>query len=1047
MKKAKTKKLLHVFTLLLLSGLLYCCNDERERFELTDADKLNTVTFSVKVPGASTPKTYALAEGDENEVSSLAILLFDGSGNYTYQPIYSNTISTDPSDSKIKTFTVDVPEGTYNVMVLANANTSLTAALSSINTGDSKASVVEKLLLSNSGKWNAVPGSAGYVPIPMWGEITGLAVSSNMAANIPVTLIRMVSKIDLSLGTDAKGKFNLQSVRLYNYNDKGQIAPTATNWSSATHTATAPSVPTSAQKPTTPADSPLLFDGTAITKDPTDRGISCTDEIYTFEAPAGSSSALSSNTCLVVGGVYDGDTQATYYRIDLANTTGAGASATTAYLALLRNHRYKINITDVKSSGFPTHKDAFNSRPINITATVVEWNEALITHIAYNGQYLLGVSKDEFTFTREERTATSDDNILSVTTDYPGGWSVQKIIDDGGNDVNSATNPAGWLELSSTTGVSGATTATRLILAENSTTQTRTAYIHLAAGRLSYIVKVQQGVNVKLALSITDADGNPIDILDFPFTLRDVTDGTAPDAQRFNLNWSPASSDLLFGTMANSSFVFASGADYIPANGTLTSGSKSYTIQAPVISQAQINAEPFYERSSIYLYSVSDGMTTINKTLTLRQHIYNVIPVVDSYYWMDGTQKSFGVLCNSPFEVELKNNLNSVITLRTTSGNANTSATGTPVYFDIIDDVTNPTLFLKNEVVTIKSPTNLFPPTDVTLNCISAITQSKSNSYIVAPGGDAILIPVSRANDSPLVGSQLYEATFFTADLVWTDNSNKVAANSNIQKISAVGTGKDGYLFVKPGSASGNAVVAIKNGSGKILWSWHIWVTNFTPSPIGTGKFMDRNLGAIGNTPGQAATLGLLYQWGRKDPFPGSASVSTGSAQTIYNTSGTTSIAKAVTVANNIYNAVANPLTFYYYTKEPYDWYTISITGGNSDLWGPTRKTVYDPCPGGWRVPQVATVWNGLDTNNFGWSDSGRTNSDYGGFYPAAGNYGYSDGAFNSVGANGYYWSATNPTTSQTSIYHLFFSDAIVTPSKSTSLYRSNGFSVRCVKE
>ena len=35
---------------------------------------------------------------------------------------------------------------------------------------------------------------------------------------------------------------------------------------------------------------------------------------------------------------------------------------------------------------------------------------------------------------------------------------------------------------------------------------------------------------------------------------------------------------------------------------------------------------------------------------------------------------------------------------------------------------------------------------------------------------------------------------------------------------------------------------------------------------------MDRNLGATSATPGNVGSLGLLYQWGRKDPFLGSSS-------------------------------------------------------------------------------------------------------------------------------------------------------------------------------
>lgn len=75
----------------------------------------------------------------------------------------------------------------------------------------------------------------------------------------------------------------------------------------------------------------------------------------------------------------------------------------------------------------------------------------------------------------------------------------------------------------------------------------------------------------------------------------------------------------------------------------------------------------------------------------------------------------------------------------------------------------------------------------------------------------------------------------------------------------------------------GNAAIAAKDAEGTILWSWHIWLTDKPKDQAynnGAGTMMDRNLGATSATPGDAGALGLLYQWGRKDPFPGSSSIS-----------------------------------------------------------------------------------------------------------------------------------------------------------------------------
>lgn len=42
------------------------------------------------------------------------------------------------------------------------------------------------------------------------------------------------------------------------------------------------------------------------------------------------------------------------------------------------------------------------------------------------------------------------------------------------------------------------------------------------------------------------------------------------------------------------------------------------------------------------------------------------------------------------------------------------------------------------------------------------------------------------------------------------------------------------------------------------------------------GTMMDRNLGATSATPDEPGSFGLMYQWGRKDPFCGVAELASG---------------------------------------------------------------------------------------------------------------------------------------------------------------------------
>lgn len=328
-------------------------------------------------------------------------------------------------------------------------------------------------------------------------------------------------------------------------------------------------------------------------------------------------------------------------------------------------------------------------------------------------------------------------------------------------------------------------------------------------------------------------------------------------------------------------------------------------------------------------------------------------------------------------------------------------------------------------------------------------SELESNSYIVRPNTPGIFIPVSRANKS-MLGEQLKAKERFIAELVWTDNENKIADNSNIKHLCGVSWGPDGYLFVEPGSEQGNAVVAIKNTNGKILWSWHIWVTNEVPQQKGTKGFMDRNLGAIGNTPNTVGALGLYYQWGRKDPFPGSNSISKNNEEKpIYNAASQIALKKApVTVVNNFANSVANPATFYHgFNKSSAagtTWYTTEIKNPlyhNNMLWddGTDVKTVYDPCPEGWRVPK-GYPWEGLNPK-FG--DGGFTDDDYGGYYPKAGCRLSSRGDISTISGDGFYYTATS--VDETATYRLWFGSSINTNKKNNN--RGNGFSVRCVRE
>ena len=129
-----------------------------------------------------------------------------------------------------------------------------------------------------------------------------------------------------------------------------------------------------------------------------------------------------------------------------------------------------------------------------------------------------------------------------------------------------------------------------------------------------------------------------------------------------------------------------------------------------------------------------------------------------------------------------------------------------------------------------------------------------------------------------------------SAELVWETNGHGKIIQGVILK--------DGYVYFKTGpTTEGNAVIAVKDRSGNVLWSWHIWKTHFSLAEMPTQTYktnprsgmngliysdvlpakrtlvmMKCDLGAASNAATNndevVKTFGLYYQFGRKDPFP-----------------------------------------------------------------------------------------------------------------------------------------------------------------------------------
>lgn len=240
-----------------------------------------------------------------------------------------------------------------------------------------------------------------------------------------------------------------------------------------------------------------------------------------------------------------------------------------------------------------------------------------------------------------------------------------------------------------------------------------------------------------------------------------------------------------------------------------------------------------------------------------------------------------------------------------------------------------------------------------------------ANSYIVSSKGDykfAATVRGNGAGDLLGVSKDIDPESIARADIVWATFGTDTAPAEGelIRRVFY----KDGYLVFSTGDsfAAGNALVAVYDAAGNILWSWHIWFTGddiegAAQTYPGGAVFMDRNLGALssGSSP---SNYGLLYQWGRKDPFLNSKSTIGGDVtdQTHW-TPAVRGTGKSVQQYSGTLPAVttlvSTPTKFTYQTNGSWTG-ELSSTGG--DLWA-AEKTIFDPCPPGWKVPQVE-MWD-----------------------------------------------------------------------------------------
>ncbi len=318
----------------------------------------------------------------------------------------------------------------------------------------------------------------------------------------------------------------------------------------------------------------------------------------------------------------------------------------------------------------------------------------------------------------------------------------------------------------------------------------------------------------------------------------------------------------------------------------------------------------------------------------------------------------------------------------------------------------------------------------------------------------------------------------------------------------------------------GNAVIAVRNADKTILWSWHIWVTDWESGgglevtsskttnvynimPINLGwcygpettydgssvkirftqgdneayEYITVNLESVTTSDGHAP----FYQWGRKDPMLPALRTSN---KKYYDISGVENTKldgdawpqwtiKQWTKSETIHEGIKNPQTFCY---------NNSMDDTYCNLWGAkstgtertileTEKTIYDPCPVGYKIP-VVDMFCAFTSNGNTWTGEGNpqgheptTNNTPKGVWKGDGwNFETNDGGtvyfpityYRNGGGGGYgklvtvdgnYWTAVIKSGGNIPFYFIFSPTQVVPHPANLAYNRAYGLAVRPVKE
>ena len=903
--------------------LVQGCSDPFDEYgnggtEMPVRDGWTSVSMSVEGLGLRNPLTRSLTPEGENSTAAerIRVLVFDKDNKFSYEAKVTSYIpSGDPADKKDKgTMTLlakNTPSGdTSTFVMLANVTRSANTDADGL-AGKTREEVMQLFTFSMPDKGIWKDGE-----LPMWGASDPVRVDHSAGA-VPklgtVYLVRAVARVDVGLNlsniSEGASTFDekaggiegitLTKVFFYNTNTTGRVSPFENGiyWDEANRKAKQPSIPDPAPAVTGKIDrTSSIVDEKILLR-----------EVYVPEAvnvPTAATQGANGETLpenntenylkrpYIVVGLTGADKsrpdKETFFRIDYLKRTGAEADATYEYLPLLRNHRYLVNIKAVGGPGFDTEEDARKGPAANIMYNVVVWNESTMSDVLYDGQYMLGVSADHFTFYREGGSLTA-----KVQTSWPEGFTIEGLpawisysIKPSDPDKTAPTD-----EKTATFTVTEHVDASRRWPEKPEDAQDALKAAYVKAGRMKWFLGFEQSkdINVTLQIFADEACSRPLEFIEVnqygesygqadKVITKDERTLTAEEAGArvtFYVKTEPHDLEPVFHAEAANPFK-------IKKTGQLAGGIWKYTVTAPDITGNTEYFDNFNTTYTLTVTHVGTGKSASGK-LSLLQKEYNAIPFFDKFlhqsllvssnsiYLMDGKQKQYYVKANSEYKIELvsalsDNNAGNVIEDFMLFYEKDPSLSGKPVPFIAVDDMASPRLYSGKAKFKIYSPDGLFPEREFELELVSGIVQPEANTYMLKAGAkQGIFIPVSRVNTAYEYYKKLLDHDAVLSDkqglpgskedfmlnkldadddwrvnIVWTD-IKEAGGHNDIEKAGLSelseqgGSGPGSYIYVKPGQTPGNVLIEIKSGKIKgnpTLWSWHIWIVDKYPTVL-----------------------------------------------------------------------------------------------------------------------------------------------------------------------------------------------------------------------